>query len=608
MSGINPTESTLSLLKFNDKNQWGRESISNSPFVWENLATKDGGYYGNPYDLTVDHIGDSFTDVSGGLGSKYISRTKGKVLKEYSCIFTRLPNTSYATMTIEFWVYLGFNSTGTITEYGTTSSTNFMTTYYPTGAALFELGVHNRLPGRRVYNAGNPDSIYAVSEYHWATINTSTKKSWYWPLLIYLSYSAKEKRFFFRAPDTVETIYDSSSGPYGVLLTSFTDRATSKIYPPNHWYHIAVTMAASSISLFINGKRIGNPILLGGAAGNGTNAGISYSSGRVFKQTSEYHFSIGNRMSPAYTLSRDEQLAYNNTLSKNYAPFRFWNGQGGTNPNVFDPQYDQTYYVDDVRISNGIIYNGNFRPPGFPGIQLLNNNDKIYAYDDSTYSFTLITDKWSTRTDAEKKAIVDSIAFIDLSLEDIQSVTNIGDNPTIEVYRDSNEQVTCEMPVNVYETIVEPNTLIPLYSEEKDINKIEFEHSLSEKSYIKVLITDSIISGAQEYKTYNFTTNDWEACDIADISTNGIDIDSVKDIPSSKLMELGYNIGFAYFLHLEPYKSDCEINKIDIEIKMSNAWKHCNQLKANYEYTMFNRLRVVFYEDGKYKVNYMDKP
>jgi hypothetical protein len=142
----------------------------------------------------------------------------------------------------------------------------------------------------------------------------------------------------------------------------------------------------------------------------------------------------------------------------------------------------------------------------------------------------------------------------------------------------------------------------------KTTNKIEFEGSLSEDSYIKVLITDSINSGAQEYKTYNFTTNDWEICDITDISTNGIDIDEVKNIPSSKLMELGYNIGFAYFLHLEPYKSDCEINKIDIELSMSNAWKHCNQLKANYEYPMFNRLKVIFYEDGNYKVNYMDKP
>ena len=605
MSGINPTESTLSLLKFNDKNQWGRESISNSPFVWENLATKDGVRYGTPYDVTVDHIGDSFTDVSGGLGSKYISRTKGKILKEYSCIYAKLPDTSYASMTVEFWVYLGFNPTNT-TEKGSINSVNFMTDYYPTGAALFELGVHNRLPGKSVFTASD-NSISTVIEYNWATVNTSTNKVWQWPLLIYLSYSARDKRFFFRSPNSIQTIYNNGGGPYGVSLTSFVERVTSKIYPPNHWYHIAMTMTASSVSLFINGKIIGTPATLGGAY-SGSNSGIYWQNTRVFKQTSDYHFSIGNRMSPAYTLSRDEQIAYNNTLSKNYAPFRFWNDNGGTNSNVFAPQYDQTYYVDDVRISNGIIYTGNFRPPGFPGIQLLNNNDKIYAYDDSTYSFTLITDKWSTRTDAEKKATIDSIAFIDLSLEDIQSVTNIGDNPTIEVYRDSNEEVTCEMPVNMYETIVEPSTLIPLYSEEKDINKIEFESSLSEDSYIKVLITDSINSGAQEYKTYNFTTNDWEACDITDISTNGIDIDEVKNIPSSKLMELGYNIGFAYFLHLEPYKSDCEINKIDIEIKMSNAWKHCNQLKANYEYPMFNRLKVIFYEDGKYKVNYMDKP
>ena len=607
MSGINPTESTLSLLKFNDKNQWGRESIANSPFVWENLATKDGGYYGNIYDLTVDHIGDSFTDISGGLGSKYISRTKGKILKEYSCIYTKLPNTSYASMTVEFWVYLGFNPINT-TEKGTLLNYNyFMTDYFPTGAGLFELNVHSAINGKRVFNAGGANSIYSVDEYHWMTYNTSTYKQWAWPLLIYLAYSAVTKKFMYRVPNNIEVVETSGGTKGGRLVQSYKHYETLGVYPPNHWYHIAITMTSSSVCLFINGKKAGTGLSISNSS-SGSTSGISYQNRLQFMQTSDYHFSIGNRMTPSYTLSRDEQLAFNNTLSKNYSPFRFWNWNGGNDPNVFAPQYDQIYYIDDVRISNGVIYTGNFRPPGFPGIQLLNNNDKIYAYDDSTYSFTLITDKWSTRTDAEKKATVDSIAFIDLSLEDIQSVTNIGDNPTIEVYRDSNEEVTCEMPVNMYETIVEPSTLIPLYSEEKDINKIEFESSLSEDSYIKVLITDSINSGAQEYKTYNFTTNDWEICDITDISTNGIDIDEVKNIPSSKLMELGYNIGFAYFLHLEPYKSDCEINKIDIELTMSNAWKHCNQLKANYEYPMFNRLKVIFYEDGKYKVNYMDKP
>ena len=71
---------------------------------------------------------------------------------------------------------------------------------------------------------------------------------------------------------------------------------------------------------------------------------------------------------------------------------------------------------------------------------------------------------------------------------------------------------------------------------------------------------------------------------------------------------LGDSFAFAYFLHLEPYESNCSINKLDISISLIYGWEHQNQSKANYEYPILSQLRVVFYEDGDFKVNYMDKP
>ena len=98
-------------------------------------------------------------------------------------------------------------------------------------------------------------------------------------------------------------------------------------------------------------------------------------------------------------------------------------------------------------------------------------------------------------------------------------------------------------------------------------------------------------------------------CNIEDISSQGIPIGKVQDIPEESLVILGDKFALAYFLHLEPYdENDCSIQKLVIELSIGYGWKHCNQTKANYEYPIINKMKVTFLEDGEFKINYMDKP
>ena len=121
-------------------------------------------------------------------------------------------------------------------------------------------------------------------------------------------------------------------------------------------------------------------------------------------------------------------------------------------------------------------------------------------------------------------------------------------------------------------------------------------------SYIKILFTNDL----SEYKTFNFINNQWIITNIKDISTDGIPIDQVQNIPKENLEELGINLAIAYFIYLEPYGSDCSINDLNMDISLQYGWKHCNINTSTYEYPIESRLRIIFSEEGAYKINYLD--
>ena len=43
-----------------------------------------------------------------------------------------------------------------------------------------------------------------------------------------------------------------------------------------------------------------------------------------------------------------------------------------------------------------------------------------------------------------------------------------------------------------------------------------------------------------------------------------------------------------------------------MNISLQYGWKHCNINTSTYEYPIESRLRIIFSEEGAYKINYLD--
>ena len=564
MPGYVLNSDTLGFYKFSSNDSWNKNSMINSSINIEGFKRiKDSS----------SNWGVTQAYTPGFIKSIHKSRPSAILLKEYTGI--NVTQNSATSMTTEFWFYAKKGTNNSIPA-------NYNIYYTPLFTAslsnpfLFALDMYpnytdpiwpkiEKLYWTVTYSGGHPNDQSSNTNYHYK-----------FPVFINLGYCAVRNIFGFAVINSMLT----SSGGTGLNQQSYT----KNYCPPNRWYHIAITqqqtgLYSGTICLFINGIKCCEKTV---------SSGVGSTSRTKSGKYRDYLYAQLD-MSLANSITIGNRCAY-----KPYGVYAYNSSEQGF----------QDVIIDDLRITKGILYTGDFTPPGMTGYQLAYVNDDVYGYDD-TYQFVKIASGWDAKTPAQKQSIINTMGMMDIVIDDLKSIPmNPGDDLHMEVYAKDSTQLSCELIDNSYETTVLPSTLLSNPLPGSEVRGLEFHSSLTEDSYIKVLLTKDLST----YQTYDFTNSQWINCDISDISTQGIPIDQVKDIPKVDMTSLGDSFAFAYFLHLEPYESDCSIDKLDITISLTYGWEHQNQSKANYEYPMLSQLKVVFYEDGDFKVNYMDKP
>lgn len=587
------TENTIGFYKFNNSNDVFKNSVNSSINLnWQGSMT--GRVEGSNDNLL------SFTNKAAEVTNieklKYKSRSSSIRIPESKCIYAYLPY-QINSITTEFWFYpksLGQTanpSSGvSLTMPNPSPSISALTNL--SNPFLFNYGI-TFLDTDNIRNT----ATWKICKQSGNYINGIYDN----PIFVQFGYCVYNKKFvcmvFYSSRQIIATSSNGTS-----ITTNHNINYTSKINcPPNRWYHVAIVQNKNVVHPYINGQNMGSITINTPYIHRMNNRSItqnySFRSGTMVGmidstnyQSSVFHISIGNRALPSVG---PYKYKYNNTT--------LGNGYTSINPGF------QDVIIDDLRITNGALYDGTpFVPPGMSGgYQLAYVNNNVYGYDD-TYEFVKIASNWDSKTPIEKQSIINTMGLMDIVIEDIQSITT---SPTDEIHmeiyaKDSNKKV-CNLIEKEYETTVIPSSLLSIPNPLSELKKISFTSSLTEDSYIKILITSDLTT----YKTYDFVNNVWiDNVNITDISVSGMDINKLSDISATDLAILGNDFAFAYFLHLEPYEANCNISKLDLDVSLTYAQKHCNQTIANYEYPMFNKLKVIFYEDGEFKVNYMDKP
>ena len=573
---------TMGFYKFNSSSPWNTNSIVDNPGITLQGFTRTTDPSSN-WGLPTTDIDPNDISIYKPI---YKSRPSSLKISESNGIsFTVDPR----MLTTEFWFYpkRGTN-TSNPNAAGYTSLNNFKTKQF-SNPFLFTLDTSHLFR----------DSYYGLENYSYARTytgandNTGDTNFYYWfPIFLNLGYCCYQQQF------VLECRYGMINSP-GYNVSMVQNWREKNNCPPNRWYHIAITQQQFSnnsarICWFINGNKISTFDIniidynLSQYKGNG---GYKFYYHPNLKMELNEIISIGNRC----TWQTHGQYAYQ------------YYGDSIQYINVPNPKPGfQDVIIDNLVVSRDIVYTNDFIPPGFSGIQLLNINDKVYGYDKSSFNFTLMADNWSSRTDEYKRSVVNQVGYCDITIDDIKSVSNPNNDATIEVYKDNSSNTTCELVNNSYEETIIPSTLINLNSfkaPEASVESIKFDYNISDNSYIKVLFTNNL----SEYKTFDFINNQWVTTNITNISTDGIPIDQVQNIPKENLEELGINFAIAYFMHLEPYGTDCSITDLNMDISLQYGWKHCNMNTSTYEYPIESRLRIIFSEEGAYKINYLDK-
>ena len=563
MPGYVLNSDTLGFYKFSSNGSWNKNSMVNTSISIEGFEKIENlsSNWGAIQTYTPDFI-----------KSIHKSRPSAILLKENTGI--NITQNSGTSMTTEFWFYAKKGTNNNIPANYSTYNTSLNTASLSNPFLLALDMVPNyidpfwnteRLYWTVTYTGGRPSDQSSNTSYHYK-----------FPVFINLGYCAVRNIFGFSVINSML----SSSGGTGLNQQSYT----KNYCPPNRWYHIAITqqqngLYSGTICLFINGIKCCEKTVSSGVG--------STSRTKSGRYKNYYYAQLDMSLTNSITIG-------NRCTYKPYGVYAYKSSERGF----------QDVIIDDLRITKGILYTGDFTPPGMTGYQLAYVNDDVYGYDD-TYQFVKIASGWDAKTPAQKQSIINTMGMMDIVIDDLKSIPmNPGDDLHMEVYAKDPTQLSCELIDNSYETTVVPSTLLSNPLPGSEVRRLEFTSSLSEDSYIKILLTKDLST----YQTYDFTNSQWVNCDISDISTQGISINQVKNIPKADMTSLGDSFAFAYFLHLEPYEADCSIDKLDISISLTYGWEHQNQSKANYEYPMLSQLKVVFYEDGDFKVNYMDKP
>ena len=599
------TVDTLGFYKFN-KDPWNTNSISNPPINLDFKGLKSA-------DLHVTGLFATSNFNPEIIKTKYKSRPSAIILPESSCIYADLPNSlsnsTFSTvigsylddMTFEFWVYpkKGTNDRNPNSTYN--GLINYRSVTAPYGTEIDNSYASSYINNQYCESTfSNPFLFtynYNTGNYTWGqrniSLNSSSKKIYCAYISFNLGYCCYRKGFNINA----YLNWQNQNREY--LGSSYSNVKFIGNCPPNRWYHVAITLHntenSAQLCLFINGEAAnfnGTDVSNVISNMNGNQQQVSYAK---FSTTNAY-ISIGNR-----AIWSDTSI-WNNYF---YTAYSF-------EPVDMHPGF-QDIIIDDLRISKGILYTDSFVPPGIIGKQILIYDDYAYYVDPDTEDLIKLSfSKWDEIDTATKALLLDRVGY-DFT-PTVEQIKIIQTDPAKPV-KYENYQLDTVKP-NIYidkidksrTEIVYPNTFISDYSSMNDyVVNIEANGITDLTANIRLAVTRDL----QTYYTYNLTNNEWvPLTNKEDVLTDGIRIESLKDIPRTGWVSFGLD-KFAFSIAL--YTSDeetveCRLNDIVLTLNMNGKWVKSNiETQSKYKYIGPTLLRVSFLEDGKYKVNYNDR-
>ena len=606
MAGYTNTESTLGFWKFNKANQWNYNSIIDSVhiFNFQKNLTDEAKTARPNYNCGIPELSKNYSK----------SRKTSIYLPETSCIYSDLPlslndstfnltsNQVPSALTIEFWVYI---------EKGTNTNdpSNFITVYPPSKfkPTSYTSSMYKPLP----YYYSNPFLFtYGLN-----------KTSMSWMDDVAMVYNGGWTRYI-KIPTTISLSYCCYNNAFSLTTYNTTVQfnlsdtnvgmANYKFEncPPNKWYHIALVLenmdvtssytGGNKIYWFINGKKYttggSKELYIGGYwtdAGRLTSATVRNIARFT---TNNKYISFGNRLTPTGSFAYDYALKDSEGL--NY-----------TNE-AMNPGF-QNVYIDDIRITKGVLYTTDFTPPGMIGKQILIYDDYAYYVDPTSEDLIKLSfSKWSDISESDKIILLERVAEDYLPEIDQIKILQTDPSKPIQIENYQTDTITPKIIIEKINPsanqIVYPTNFFDYEAMQDYLVNITASGTITSSSMVRLAVTRD----GKDYYTYNLSNSEWVPLDNKeDVLNNGIKLTDLKDIPKSSWIQFGLSkFAFSIGLYRNTDTSTCQIEDIILHLSLDNKWIKANTTtQSKYKYIGPTLLRVTFLEEGKYKINYNDR-
>ena len=280
-----------------------------------------------------------------------------------------------------------------------------------------------------------------------------------------------------------------------------------------------------------------------------------------------------------------------------------------TNVGLLSLESSNGYRVDgsilDFIILDDIWHTGNYSvPTHFYGSKLccLDLLDSIWGID-STSTFKQLATNWSTKSDSDKLALLESIEDIIPSVSDLST---IGKFKVIAI-KEGTPIIKTTVKAIPKTQIIYPTKLIKTAPFEK-LNSVSITATSSGAGDIKVAVTTDLST----YKVWDKVTLAWIDIPKSDVATRGMSVSDISTLTDTEWnMLVSYGVGdgiaFAYSLDINADTDKAEIDALTLNAEMRGSWnKAFHGTDYTYGYPFYDQLSVKLLTDGSYKINYHD--
>ena len=272
--------------------------------------------------------------------------------------------------------------------------------------------------------------------------------------------------------------------------------------------------------------------------------------------------------------------------------------------NGMDDVYTEAY-IDELRIIKKAIWTSDFTPPTKPYMLLkpiyLDSLDTVWGID-STATFKQLATNWSSKSDNDKLALLESV-------KDVSSVSELS---TIGKFKVISMQETTPVTNTTVTAIPKTQTIYPTKliktSPFEKLNSVSITATSSGTGDIKIAVTTDLST----YKVWDKVTLAWIDIPKSDIATRGMSVSDVSALTDTEWnMLVSYGVGdgiaFAYSLDITADTDIAEIDELTLNAEMRGSWnKAFHGTDYIYGYPFYDQLRVKLLTDGSYKINYHD--